>query len=298
METRASHFLVGLFTLVVLVGLTVAVVWLGHGEYARHGKQYRIFFDNSVAGLQQGAPVRLSGVPVGSVTRIGLDIARPGRVQVDIEVMPDTPVKTDTIAATEMAGVTGNATIELKGGTAAASDLATSPGNDDSRWGIIPAQPGGSASLLVALPHLIEKFNGVADRLDRIASDRNIAAIDNMLERMDHLSGVLDGEAPKLERTVDNADALVASLRGQVPKLAGKAISTLNDVDATTHKLNDVIDENRKPLRDFTSDGLANVDALVGDLRDLTQSLDRISQRVEHDPRAVLFGTEGGVEAK
>ncbi len=298
METRASHFVVGLVTLVVMVGLTVFVVWLGHAQFTAHGKRYRILFDTSLSGLQIGSPVRISGVSTGSVTSIALDPAIPGQVTVVIDVNPDTPVRMDTVAATQMANVTGTTTIELRGGTVGSPDRKTGDGDDPAQWAVIPADTKSSSNLLVALPHLIDRMDSLIDRLDRVASDDNIALFGSMLVRLNHMSAALDQQTPKIAQTLDNADALLTALRVQVPGLTTQAASTLRDIHGTDRKLDDLIDQNSKPLHDFTTEGLMQVDGLVYDLRTLSQSLNRVSSKVERNPRAVVFGTDGGVPAQ
>ena len=73
METRASYFLVGLFVLSLIVGMFGFVVWLTRFELKDENIYYYVYFRGSVTGLSVGSTVRYRGVPIGTVTQIGID---------------------------------------------------------------------------------------------------------------------------------------------------------------------------------------------------------------------------------
>ena len=97
METRANYFIVGLFTLLGLFGIAVALLWLAKVEVDQQYTYYDILFDSS-SSLSNAGDVRYNGVQVGQVVRIGLDDKDPGKVRVRIEVAENTPVNMKTIA--------------------------------------------------------------------------------------------------------------------------------------------------------------------------------------------------------
>ena len=104
-------------------------VWLS-GSAHRDDVLYRIHFYESVSGLSLGDPVKFRGVDIGTVKAMNLDAADPQRVQVDVALRKDAPVKTDTKATLMMKGITGTVYIELAGGSVDAPALlaATPPG--------------------------------------------------------------------------------------------------------------------------------------------------------------------------
>lgn len=51
-----------------------------------------------------------------------------------------------------------------------------------------------------------------------------------------------------------------------------------------------MIAENREPIRDFTSTGLYDFSLLIAEMRDLANSLSRVTTRIERDPADFLFG--------
>ncbi len=67
----------------------------------------------------------------------------------------------------------------------------------------------------------------------------------------------------------------------------------------TTEKLNQMADENRASLRDFSNEGLYELSQFLVEARALVDSLTRLSNRFESDPARVLVGdAQAGFEAR
>src|SRR6266700_2811936 len=123
METDRHYFFEGLFIIVLSVGAALAFVWLS-GSHHRDDVLYRIHFSESVSGLSLGDPVKFRGVDIGTVKAMSLDLADPRRVEVDVALRKDAPVKSDTKASLKLKGITGVVFIELDGGSTGAKTLA------------------------------------------------------------------------------------------------------------------------------------------------------------------------------
>ncbi len=72
MTTRASPRLIGAFVIGGLLLTALGVVLFGSGRWFKETVTVVMYFDGSVNGLDVGAPVKLRGVTVGSVTHIQL----------------------------------------------------------------------------------------------------------------------------------------------------------------------------------------------------------------------------------
>jgi ABC-type transport system involved in resistance to organic solvents, periplasmic component len=117
MEAKVNFTLVGLFVLVLAVGLIGGVLWFGSDK--QFGKQYEtylVYEDESVSGLNLNAPVKYRGVDVGSVGKIELDADDSERVRLSLNIELGTPVKEDTVAVLRTQGLTGIAYVDLMGG--------------------------------------------------------------------------------------------------------------------------------------------------------------------------------------
>lgn len=76
MSAQASYFRLGLFVLVAIGLLVASVIVLGAGSWFKEGIMVETYVTESVAGLNVGSPVKMYGVQIGQVKRIGFVTAR------------------------------------------------------------------------------------------------------------------------------------------------------------------------------------------------------------------------------
>jgi phospholipid/cholesterol/gamma-HCH transport system substrate-binding protein len=193
MEVRARYVLIGAFTLAIIVAGFVSVYWLNHSGGLGERTSYRVEFATPVAGLMLGSDVLFNGVRVGEVTGLRLDPAKPSDVVATISVAEDTPVRSDTHVGLGYGGLTGTASIALKGGAADAPPL-------DSEQGQLP--------ILRADPQAATDWMQAArDAFGRV----NTLLADNS-DTLHDAIGNIDTFAAALARNSDKIDKLVAGL--------------------------------------------------------------------------------------
>jgi len=168
MESDRHYFIEGLFIIGFSVAAALFFVWLANAGH-RDDVLYRIHFAESVSGLALGDPVKYRGVDVGSVKAMALDPDDPRRVQVDVRLRKEAPVKTDTAATLKLRGITGTVFIELEGGSPDAKSLVAA--TPEGQVPEIPAQKSSLASILDQLPKVIEKFSALEDRANKVVTD-------------------------------------------------------------------------------------------------------------------------------
>src|SRR5581483_10788409 len=126
MEDRAKYVLIGLFTFAVILGAFGFVYWLHATSSTKDSATYRVIFSGSVTGLRPGAPVLFNGIRVGEVSSLGLT-DNPAEVAAMLSVTPKTPVRADTTVSLDYAGLTGIASVSLKGNLGTAPPLEGDP---------------------------------------------------------------------------------------------------------------------------------------------------------------------------
>lgn len=168
METDRRFFLEGLFIIGLSLALALFFVWLANTG-RRDDVIYRIHFAESVSGLALGDPVKYRGVDVGMVKAMMIDPDDPRRVQVDVRLRKETPVKTDTKASLKLKGITGVVFVELNGGNPNAESLvaATPKGTIPE----IPSEKTGLALVIDQLPRVVEKFSAIEDQTKKVVTD-------------------------------------------------------------------------------------------------------------------------------
>jgi phospholipid/cholesterol/gamma-HCH transport system substrate-binding protein len=124
MQTSPSRdFAVGLFVLIGLGALGYLSLQVG-GLSTSGGLVLHATFEQ-IGGLAERAPVVISGVKVGRVTKIELSDDLRARVTLDVDQKLELP--TDTSASIRTAGLLGDQFIELQPG---AEDALLAPGGE------------------------------------------------------------------------------------------------------------------------------------------------------------------------
>ncbi len=310
METRASNLLVGSFVLLILVGTTVFFLWLAKFQFDVQFTRYDIHFRGSVSGLKVGSSVELNGILVGEVVDIRVDPDQVENVIVAIEVPAETPVREDTLASLQIAGLTGGVTILLAGGTQDAPPLAPKPGE---KRAVIASKASTLERFLEDAPELLQSLQLLVSRASALLSDDNQAAFAESLRNVSALTGALAARTDDIETLFTSAAQTMANLRDASDALK-KTASTINTTvarnepevasligdlrkSATTmtrvsNEIEALIAENRAPLRDFTSEGLYELTNFLSEARTLIDGLNRVTTQVERDPARFIFGNQ------
>ena len=323
METRASYILVGGFVLSLIAALVGVAIWLAGVELGKKPTNYLTYFTGDVTGLGVGSPVRYRGVPVGSVLRIRLDPENVEQVQVLMEVSVDTPIKKDTVAQLALQGITGVAFIQLSGGTHTAARLSAAEGKTP----VIESKQSLLQEVVGKLPQVVEKAVLVADRIGDLMSKQNLDAVSTTLANLENFTASLGSEQGELQLLLRDSRGAVSSLReaaADIQAITGKfgkrigpfmensektmtnfranmadlgqAARTINRVAESAQEL---LDNNKGPLRDFSQSGLYEFSQFIAEARILVDSLTRLITRIERDPSNFLFGdSQKGVRAQ
>jgi phospholipid/cholesterol/gamma-HCH transport system substrate-binding protein len=293
METRANYVLVGSCILGAIAAIVIFIFWMTRNELNNEADVYYTYFTGSVAGLSDGGTVRYRGVPVGTVGNVEIDPDDVERIRVTLKLRPGTPIRIDSTASLEMAGITGGSYVEISGGTQASPPLTAENGEIP----VIKSEDSSLQSLVADAPKLLGKLNELADRANGVLSDENQHSITDMLKNFDAVSQNVEGITPDAKEAVANLNKLVADLNREVPKLVtslqqdGASIKgAADEFHQVATNVNAVIAENRAPLRDFTGSGLSGLSELIMQLRGLTTTLTRVADRLDRDPQRYLFG--------
>ena len=306
METRANHVVVGAVVLAMLVGVLLFTVWLA-GVSGKQTKCYDIYFAQGVAGLNRGSTVSFSGVPVGQVSQISLLPERPEFVWVRIEASQETPVLRGTTAEIRGVGFTGVSEIQLSGAVQDAPPI-TEPGPQGCP--VIPASAGGIDALLNSAPELLERIQRLTERLTELLDDENQNAISDILENVRATTDVLRQRAPEMADAIAEARVaarnagiaaqsvaeLAQSTTALVEEEARPAAQDLREaiagVERAATNLDALVADARPGVQNFSKSTLPEINALVRDLRQLAQTLQNFTQRLDQEGIGGALGPE------
>jgi phospholipid/cholesterol/gamma-HCH transport system substrate-binding protein len=319
MENRSNHILVGSVVLVMLVAILAFILWLSQASGDKK-KLYDVLFSQAVDGLTPGSAVTFSGVPVGQVKSISLMPQTPEFVRVRISVNDDTPVLVGTTATVKGVGFTGVSAIQLdppdrdpKRPNARRAEIAC-PAGDEARlrcpFGVpvIPTKAGGLGALLNSAPELLERVSTLTLRLTELLGDKNQASIAGILHNVDTMSHNLAARSDEIAATL--ADARVAIRQaGDSAERFGRLADTSNDVlqrdarpmiadlrrtvrsaDQSMHNLDAAIGDARPGLQAFSKQTVPEIGQLVRDLRQMSDSLTSVAQRLDQGGVTSILG--------
>ena len=260
MESKRENALVGLFTLAA-AAILVFVVFLLSGTFGQGNILYRAYFKNA-GGLSPGSEVRYAGgPPIGRVRKVASDPANATRMEVDFDVDPSVPVKTDSIAE-----ITSNSPL-------GDNYLGIRPGSLQA-----PRAPKGTTLNSVEYTSLAD----VAGMIAQLEPNANVL-LTNLNDRVVTLKITLDRVNDLLnDENRKNISGTMAEMHGMLAENRADIHKTLDNMSETSAKLSPLIDNFNKTASQ-ANDTLSHVDSMIGEDRpdlkkavaDLRQSLDQ-----------------------
>ena len=278
--------------------LVVGVLWLASGgAFQKKYDLYLAIEDESVAGLNLNAPVKLNGVGVGKVKDIQLDHGNPERVLLIFAIEHDTPIKEDTVAILKTQGLTGIAYVELSGGTRDALPLRATPGNE---YPVIRTKPSLSARVENVLTSVLAKLDSTSNNINAILSDENQASFKNALADIAAVSHTLAARKDKLDVAIVNAastlenTARATAQAGPVLERLGRGADAVekmgNEVARASTSAGKTVNSVGADVQRFSAETLPELERLLGELSALSTSLRRLTEQTERNPSSLLFG--------
>ncbi|MDR2489083.1 MAG: MlaD family protein [Desulfovibrio sp.] len=290
MEIRANYILVGLFTLLVLFGGLGFTLWMAKNDKDIPTARYDIFCNESVLGLSVNSDVLFSGLRVGKVEEITISDAIPGAIRVRIVIAANTPVREDSRAEITMVGLTGVSAISISGGTAGSPLMKVS---EDAVREIF-YEPSPLRSVMTQMPDVLASANQLLNRMETMFSDRNAQSLTALLDSLAIVSKTVADRAEELDKLLLSA----AKAAVDIEKLAYNANNTMaSDITSISRSMNRIVKRvdstlsvMEPGLKQFSRQGLADMQMLMIEMRNAIRVLTRIGQKVESDPRRFFFG--------
>jgi len=276
METRANYILIGAFTLVTIVFAFVFIYWFEHLTTGITRVGYRVVFESPISGLRSGAPVTFNGVRIGEVSRVDLNPTNSRQAVATIYVDGATPIRADTSVSLEFQGLTGIATLALRGGTNAAGKPTTTDGD----YLVLVADASATQDVM-------EGARSVMRRVEKMLED-NEASVRNSLKNVEAFSAALAKNAEKIDRIMANADRVMASVdrsMGGIEKLTGTA--------DRQGELSDTLET----FRNAANNAIKDWHALAVDGRRAISTAEQVFKNIDRNPSRLLFGGSNSAAA-
>ena len=287
--TREQKIRIGLFAVVAGGLAAMVLVVFGGLRFWQHRDHYFIVFDDSVNGLASGAEVTFNGIRVGNVDSIKIAKDDLNKVQVEIDVDPDAPVRPDTKALLQMAGLTGQKSIDLIGGTFRSPRLASGGtiGVGETTLDKLQRQAkemvDQSAELFKRVNNIVAKVDAVMTNLSALTAGPELGQI---ISETHTAAGNLAKATGALSTMVaENSKALKSSLASIDAAAKGTADLIDGQVAGVLTNVGDMVTQMKVVVRD---DG-AQLKSAMTDLRQASRSFKELARDVKAKPSRLLF---------
>jgi phospholipid/cholesterol/gamma-HCH transport system substrate-binding protein len=287
-RARLGVFVVsGIVLLLLFVSVTLGL------KLSKTTKTYFAYFEGeSLSGLEQGALVKYTGVPIGKVDKITYQQSDLSKVKVSLTVRPDFPMKEDMYATTGLLGITGLKYVEILGGSGAAP-LLKNNGKIRTQVSMFSSISGKAEAIVAKVEFLINNLNQLSNP-DSLKSLRllvaNIGAISSDIRK---LTGTM---TPK----VDSMTSSAVSIMNKVDRIAGnvqdltrtidtafssrKITRTISSIDSAAISLKLVADNLSLLVRQSREDFSVSMQ----NLREASESANQLTKKLAENPSLLI----------
>src|SRR5688572_5697927 len=210
METKANYVIVGMFTLAAIVAAFAFVYWTAaigdRGETA----ELRVRIPGSASGLGSGSAVLFNGVKVGDVRRVYIDVLNPSVAIADTEIDRLTPITRSTQAVIGIAGLTGQANIEMRGADLQEPNLLDEA-EANGTVAEITADPSAVTNLLQTAQDIFKRADTVLSELEGFTNDVR-GPLTQTVENTRTFSDALARNADGVDRFLESVSKLSEEL--------------------------------------------------------------------------------------
>ena len=312
MATGTNHWKIGLFVLLGGATLVALLLVVGARRWGTDTVLYVTYFDESVQGLEPGAPVKFRGVMIGAVKKV--HVAAGGKlVGVDMELETETAAEllspqhppADGAVRTQLAqmGLTGHRFVLIDFFDPVKQPAIALPFPAPERY--LPSSPSTMSQIEQSVVDASDQLPAVAER-----AERTLAQLQATLASID------EAQVPaKLTATLEDAQKTMAIINSQLmgsnlPDTTRELRTTLAALTKTAGNIDGAVE------RIVSDDGVLmsaegslssvrrvamgvqaltpEMDAALKEVRSAARSFRRLADSLEREPDMLIKGRKVG----
>jgi paraquat-inducible protein B len=326
MRRSANKTLIGAFVASGIVLACVAVILLGSGSFAGNKPTALAYFDDSVSGLDIGAPVKFRGVTIGKVAQVLLRTAEQATgdysVPVVMEFAPDLLTRRGLDQALlDQKGLRGSIEKGLRAKLQQQSVITgvlyveldyfpDTPARLHDTKGVnaeIPTLPSNLGALTKAVSQTLDqlsrvdfvaitrKVDAILGRIDQGAAQIEFGRINgNLVKASDNIAR-LTGD-PAVTKAVEDFSAAMRSVDALVKRLNARVDPVAEDIQAMAgagRKALENLNTTAENLRGLTKPGSTmrrDLDQALADVAEAAQAIRSLADFIERNPETIIQG--------
>ena len=266
MSKKANKTAIGGFVLGALALIVVGILVFGSGKFLTKRETYVMYFEGSVKGLNEGAPLVFRGVKIGSVTRVQL-VANTDDLSFRISVFVEVEQKHFTLTGDETLDLTPKEQLVLlvaRGLRAQliAQNLVT--GQLIVQLDFHPDKPArlvAGNSEYLEIPTIRSSMDDLVDQIEKAPIEdilnKVLSAVDGIEKAVN--SSEVKESLNSLEQTLKNLNKLIQNVDSRIEPLVSSVEETLKDYG----KLARNVDRQVKPVLSGMVDTERHADKLI-----------------------------------
>lgn len=317
MSRKASYFKIGVFVIVGFAIVVIGIVVFGAGKFFREKATIETYFDQSVQGLEVGAPLKFQGVQVGNVSEIAFVFnyykTEQNYVLVRADIYPDKvgirKIRDKILSYEERIallqgliekglrlelasqGITGLAFLNMV--YKKPELIRPLPIDWKPEYFYVPSAPGTITLVTETIENLTQTIQtidikAITDKVDQLlrttnqaVEDAQIAAVSQDIRRL----------VSSLE---NNSKSLNSILEGKEIQQSLKDFAmTMENVNAVSEELPRTMSELSRSINEinrFTLVQRQHLDAIFEDIKISSENLRELTDTAKRYPSWVLFG--------
>jgi phospholipid/cholesterol/gamma-HCH transport system substrate-binding protein len=333
MNKKISPTLIGAFVIGAIALLVIAVIAFGSGRLFRKTKEFVVYFDGTVNGLNIGAPVKFRGVEIGAVKNILLQLEKSMEVR-SIPVIFEVDLKKITTrgaAGTILedpnalkAAIDHGLRAQLRTESLVTGVLYIGidlfPGTPvklvqaaKSKYPEIPTVPTALERVELTAGEILAKlsevdFKGMMDSVSRtvdgVGQLVNSPALKSALQRLDQTMPKIDEAIVDIRKMTSSLDGNITTLSANLQQTSDEARGAMQQAALTMKQTDLALKETEAAMINIR--GISDPDSVAfyelgRSLREVSaaaRSLRLLSNSIERNPRALIFGKPEMQEVK
>lgn len=274
MSKPANKTLIGAFVIGAVALLVMAVLVFGSGRFLKKSFHAVVFFEGSIKGLNEGAPVIFKGVKIGSVKdiRVFYDAAYDSlRIPVIIELEPEKIERTDVAERRPEK----NVKLLIEKGLKAQLQMQS----------IVTGQ------LVIALdffPDKSARYVGFIKKYPEIPTVPT--AFEELTKTIQNLP--IKEIVKKLNLTLNSVRKLIQHIDKKIDPLVSNVSKTSEMAQGTLEGMQAVLKQTEKTLTTFSGDSrmVYEMNAMISELSAAARSMRSLSEYLEQHPDSIIKG--------